>query len=624
MRDANKNSEPQIDRMGCYIGQVRAYEGVPLEQLAQGLCTKSYLCRVENGEREAGKLLTDALLQRLGKPVELFDRILDWDEYQQWLRRQRIWRHLSAGEVSLATAAMQAYQAADVLEHQFLQTAKLNLRALQGAAVEELRDLALAALLLTQPSLIDHGEPQLLSQNEGWLLLTYLELWEQLDGLEAVSGDYQKLLQLLCQRRYDARERVYLFPYVACHVIEVEFRQGHLAEALAICERALRELSQEKRLYAYGRLLEWKQRLFTALGRTEQESQQLLYWLNVLQAQGPAQVKLLVPYMERGNVYCLNQVIRERRKLLGLSQEDAADGICDVSTLSRIENRRSSLHKKVRKSLLRRVNMSGERCDYEVISDLYEDYILRSEIGRAVLAYDAFQAIPLWEKLAEHTKREKTNLQFLSMSKAMILECLPPQHPKYLLPDCEVKLLKGSLSYTLPLNLDEIGTWRSAILSTNELLILNGLARCYKTLGKLEKAQVIAAYARNCIGSADANPIYYEDLYVRLGLQLVSIWGDCGYYLESNNLARECLRVSLEYQDSARLAMLCYNLAWNLEQQMKSVSAEVKTEMRRTALSYLQQAYAAALISNDTVGQAHIRVHCTEVYGIDMSLDSKF
>ena len=53
MRDANKNSEPQIDRMGCYIGQVRAYEGVPLEQLAQGLCTKSYLCRVENGEREA-------------------------------------------------------------------------------------------------------------------------------------------------------------------------------------------------------------------------------------------------------------------------------------------------------------------------------------------------------------------------------------------------------------------------------------------------------------------------------------------------------------------------------------------------------------------------------------------
>ena len=90
------------------------------------------------------------------------------------------------------------------------------------------------------------------------------------------------LLQLLCQRRYDARERVYLFPYVACHVIEAEFRQGRLAEALAICERAPRELSQEKRLYAYECLLEWKQRLFTAMGRTEQEPQQFLHWLNVL------------------------------------------------------------------------------------------------------------------------------------------------------------------------------------------------------------------------------------------------------------------------------------------------------------------------------------------------------
>lgn len=80
MRDTNGNSEKQIDSMGCYIGQVRAHEGVSLEQLAQGLCTKSYLCRVENGEREAGKLLTDALLQQLGKPVELFDRILDWKQ----------------------------------------------------------------------------------------------------------------------------------------------------------------------------------------------------------------------------------------------------------------------------------------------------------------------------------------------------------------------------------------------------------------------------------------------------------------------------------------------------------------------------------------------------------------
>lgn len=73
----------QIDRIGQYIGQVRVYKGISLELLSKGLCTPAYLCRVESGRREADKLLTDALLQRLGSPAELFWRLLDQDEFQQ-------------------------------------------------------------------------------------------------------------------------------------------------------------------------------------------------------------------------------------------------------------------------------------------------------------------------------------------------------------------------------------------------------------------------------------------------------------------------------------------------------------------------------------------------------------
>lgn len=617
--DANRSSEKQINRMGCYIGQVRAYEGVSLEQLAQGLCTKSYLCRVENGEREAGKLLTDALLQRLGKPVERFDRILDWNEYQQWLRRQSIWRHLSAGEVSLAAAAIQAYQATDVLEHQFLQTARLNLRALQGAAAEELRGLALAALLLTQPSLIDHGEPQLLSQNEGWLLLTYLELRERLDGLEAVSGDYQELLQLLCQRRYDARERVYLFPYVACHVIEAEFRQGRLAEALAICERALRELSQEKRLYAYERLLEWKQRLFTAMGRTEQEPQQLLHWLNVLQAQGPAQVKLLVPYMERGNVYCLNQVIRERRKLLGLSQEDAADGICDVSTLSRIENRGSSLHKKVRQGLLRRVNMSGERYDYQVMSEHYDDYFLRSKISRGRLVGDAAQAAQLPEQMREHIQSTSTNCQYFAMEEVAIQKHPPSNRQKWSSQDEKAQLLMNELHNTIPLNFEKISQWHTCILSTHEILLLCHLSRCYKEQGKVAQALSIAKYAHRCLESTGANPVCCEGLYVLVSLQMIHCLGNCGLYDESSSMALQCLQTAIAYQDSMWLSTLLYNIAWNLEQQEHTVQQR-EGENWKKVIHCFQEAYAVAILSGDTMGQKRILAHCTESLNMDMKI----
>ena len=77
-------ASPDADRMGRFLGQLRVHEGITLKELAHGLCTLSHLGRIENGEREVGKQLTDALFQRLGKPVELFERILDWDEFQQW------------------------------------------------------------------------------------------------------------------------------------------------------------------------------------------------------------------------------------------------------------------------------------------------------------------------------------------------------------------------------------------------------------------------------------------------------------------------------------------------------------------------------------------------------------
>ena len=54
------------DRMGRFIGQLRDYEGVTLTQLAHGLCSVPYLNRIENGEREIGKQLTDAFFRDWG------------------------------------------------------------------------------------------------------------------------------------------------------------------------------------------------------------------------------------------------------------------------------------------------------------------------------------------------------------------------------------------------------------------------------------------------------------------------------------------------------------------------------------------------------------------------------
>ena len=66
------------------------------------------------------------------------------------------------------------------------------------------------------------------------------------------------------------------------------------------------------------------------------------------------------------NIY-IGEFIRQRRKELNLSQEDLAYGICEVSTLSRIENGRCTPSRSKINALLQRLGLPEERY-YAIVS----------------------------------------------------------------------------------------------------------------------------------------------------------------------------------------------------------------------------------------------------------------
>ncbi len=55
--------------------------------------------------------------------------------------------------------------------------------------------------------------------------------------------------------------------------------------------------------------------------------------------------------------YSCGQLIKKLRKNGGLTQEELADGICSVSTISRIENDRQVPHLKKMEALLQRLGI---------------------------------------------------------------------------------------------------------------------------------------------------------------------------------------------------------------------------------------------------------------------------
>ena len=624
MEKANTCSiSPSADRMGRFIGQIRSHEGVTLKQLARGLCAPSMLARIENGEREVGKQLTDALFQRLGKPAELFERILDWGEFRQWTHRQEIIAHLRRGDADAAECAVRSYPGhkKSVLDRQFAAIVEINCRFLRGAPAEELMVPVRDALRLTQPGFPTAGVGKmLLSQNEGRLLFAYLQLRERIEGFSAVAKDYAALLRYFRQKRYESRERVYLFPYVACRVIENEYREGNFEAALAICEDVLDELTREKRLFAYDQLLEWKQKFFDAMGNSDQTPGKLLEQLRLILADVPEQTELLIPCDERGHVYCLNQVICDRRRLLGITQEALAEGICEPRTISRIENRGGNLHRKNRKRLLQRVNMSGERYDYEVITDRYEDYLLRSELDRAVVNRDAEKAIFLLAELTGRIPNIPTNLQYLKKVKCLINERLSRTDPRRM-SDCEVmNQLEEALRHTLPLDLQKISEWPVSILSVNEILLLvlyaTQIARCADHKRALE----ILTYAKKCLENTGTDVAFYDDMYTRIEAKIAGVLVNSGHYQQSVESFCNCLKVSLDNHVSKRLAKYMYGVACNVESKGLDCFSAEQRHYGKNSISLLRQAYAAAQISGDLVGQQHIRNYCLKSYKVDLML----
>lgn len=58
-------------------------------------------------------------------------------------------------------------------------------------------------------------------------------------------------------------------------------------------------------------------------------------------------------------IYAVGEVIRRTRESLGMTQEELCDGICDVVTLSRIENGRNTPSRANFEALMERMGKMG-------------------------------------------------------------------------------------------------------------------------------------------------------------------------------------------------------------------------------------------------------------------------
>ena len=172
--------------------------------------------------------------------------------------------------------------------------------------------------------------------------------------------------------------------------------------------------------------------------------------------------------------YNIGLFIKKKREEQHIRQEDLCRGICDKSTLSRIERGKQEPSSRILGVLLQRLGINEDQLavllgpkDFE-ISDLQKEIVALNSQKEYEKAAEKIRRL---EQLVEPT--DKITQQFILRSKALVY--FPEDYP----PSRE--LLLQALSLTLPdFDFDHISDY---LLGIEEVKILNQLANSYSEAG---------------------------------------------------------------------------------------------------------------------------------------------
>ena len=382
-----------------FISDLRDKRNVTMEQLCEGLCSRRMAWYLESGERAPDKLLQDRILERLGVGAEDYEYFLFYDEYDRWVARQRILHNITYEKWERAEQLLReysdTYDMGNVLEKQFYLSMLAQIRRHGGETSEALGALFEEAARLTVPELENKPLAQLaLSLKELNLILEAERCRKEGERPQR----YQEIADYILANGFDGKSVAKLYPkvvYFLCRSVEVstdpECRRRWTDNRLLVyCNQALGYLRDHLRMYYLWEILDMRERLLERVAQDlvlRQEPQKAAnlapmreentLWKQALER---TYAEFHVPketfeycclYVVKG-VSCINDVIRVRRKMFGMSRKELCGGICDIATLRRLERRETVTHREIAEKLFERLGLSTEFARTNLVTASYE------------------------------------------------------------------------------------------------------------------------------------------------------------------------------------------------------------------------------------------------------------
>lgn len=283
-------------------------------------------------------------------------------------------------------------------------------------------------------------------------------------------------------------------------------------------------------------------------------------------------------------IFQFGLIIRRRREELGYTQEDLADGICSVPTLSRIENGERMPTRERFEMLVQRLGYSDTMLDVYVDDKQFYLHELKFRIRQAIILNELHSANDLLtEYVKELTKPTQIERQF-------IILCETLANYKDYSPEERLANFEHAIQLTCPKY--EHNKF-PRILSFEEIIILNNIAVCYSQLGDYNEAIFVLYHLKQYYENHNMNPEEILRTQPLILYNLSKYLGCAGRYDECIEVADFGVRIARETGRCSFMDGMLYNRAWSLIRRKRDGD-------RETALSSVKQALELALIMENS------------------------
>ena len=523
------------------LKNIRTEEKVSLDQLAMGFMSASQLTKIENGERPINKNIRDRLLERLGIAKELYENLLDLCDFEEWDYKKKILSAIQNKKIEDAYRLLKEYKAHlrenDRINHQFILAMWGEVLKQEGASKEKIAECYRKAVILTIPD-----------AEKVW--------WEK----RPLS------------------------------VLEMNLLLETQTENLKICEKAIDKLRDAGRTYYLVELLEIEIQILETMpedavteyleknGTDRINAKELMSMIKKLYAEYevPAYIQDCTYFYQQKWIFSMKDVLRTRREMFGLTQEQLCEGICSVKSLRRAEKGQTDMQRETLKKLLNRLGLSGQMQWSRLITSDREVIRMAEELADYINDRKFSVASKQLESLKSRIDLDIPQNKQYFLEKQALLEFEQGKVTR----EEFVKMEKEALECTLCA--ENLYRKENVYLTEREIICISNSWKGMEGKQKRESINLILRlYDYYALNNGLSQAISVYEIVTEAA---VNELGNNGEHVRAEEIDRKSIKASLSCRRVWDIHYKIYDILWNEKKLMKKSGKRVSNNRMNTEL----------------------------------------